>query len=182
MKPVLVFTMFVMADLAALKGAPHWDPPAAAVIPEANGYISIPNAAVLPDKNRTYRAIFDATRAAKEPSQLVPALNMAGAELNAFAASRVPLRNAKFAVVFHGPAIDAILDDPHYRAKYGVANPNLKVLAELKKAGVEIFVCGQSLARDNIDPKIISPDVTVASAALIVLMTYQNDGYALMSF
>jgi intracellular sulfur oxidation DsrE/DsrF family protein len=63
-----------------------------------------------------------------------------------------------------------------------VANPNLKVLAELKKAGVEIFVCGQNLAHENIDPKIISPDVAVASAAQIVLMTYQNDGYALMSF
>ena len=49
-------------------------------------------------------------------------------------------------------------------------------------AGVEIFVCGQNLARENIDPKIISPDVVVASAAPIVLMTYQNDGYALMSF
>lgn len=182
MKPALAFTIFVMAALAALKAAPQWGAPAAAVIPEANGYISIPNAALRPDKNRTYRAIFDASAAAKEPSQLVPALNMAGAELNALAATGVPLRNAKFAVVFHGPAINGILDDPHYRAKYGVANPNLNVLAKLKRAGVEIFVCGQNLARDNIDPKIISPDVTVASSAPIVLMTYQNDGYALMSF
>src|SRR6266849_7882971 len=177
MKPAIAFTIFVVAALAALRAAPQWGTPAAAAIPEANGYISIPNAALRPDKNRTYRAIFDATGAAKEPTQLVPALNMAGAELNALAATGVPLRNAKFAVVFHGPAINGILDDAHYRAKYGVANPNLNVLVELKKAGVEIFVCGQNLARDNIDPKIISPDVTVASAAPIVLMTYQNDGY-----
>jgi intracellular sulfur oxidation DsrE/DsrF family protein len=107
---------------------------------------------------------------------------MAGGALNAFAATGVPLSNAKFAVVFHGPAIDGILDDAHYKAKHGVANPNLKVLSELKKAGVEVFVCGQNLVRENIDPKIISPDVTVASAAQIVLMTYQNDGYALLSF
>jgi intracellular sulfur oxidation DsrE/DsrF family protein len=107
---------------------------------------------------------------------------MAGSELNAFAATSVPPRNAKFVVVFHGPAINGILDDAHYRAKFGVPNPNLKVLAELKKAGVEIFVCGQNLVAENMDPKIISPDVTVASDALIVLMAYQNDGYALMSF
>ena len=181
-KPILLSTMFVMANLAASSAAPQWDPPSATVIPEANGYISIPNAAVRPDKNRTYRAIFDVTRAAKEPGQLVPGLNMAGAELNAFGASGVPLRNARFAVVFHGPAIDGILDDAHYSAKFGVANPNLKVLAELKKAGVELFVCGQSLAHENIRPSTISPDVTVASAALIVLMTYQNDGYALLDF
>jgi intracellular sulfur oxidation DsrE/DsrF family protein len=107
---------------------------------------------------------------------------MAGSGLNAFDAAGVPLHNAKFAVVFHGPAINGILDDAHYSAKYGVANPNLKVLAELKKAGVEIFVCGQNLAHENIDPKIISPDVTVASAAQIVLMSYRNGGYALLSF
>jgi intracellular sulfur oxidation DsrE/DsrF family protein len=107
---------------------------------------------------------------------------MAGAELNAFGASGVPLRNARFAVVFHGPAMDGILDDAHYRAKFGLANPNLKVLAELKKARVELFVRGQSLAHENIRPSTISPDVTVASAALIVLMTYQNDGYALLDF
>jgi len=107
---------------------------------------------------------------------------MAGAEPNAFTATGVPLSSAKFAVVFHGPAINGILGNVHYRAKYGVANPNLNVLAELKKAGLEIFVCGQNLVRGNIDPKIISPDMAVASAAAIVLMTYQNDGYALMSF
>src|SRR6266851_7979953 len=111
MKPALVFTIFAVAALAALKAAPQWGAPAAPVIPEANGYISIPNAAVRPDQTRTYRAIFDATGAAKEPTQLVPALNIAGVGLNALAATGVPLRNARFAVVFHGPAISGILDD-----------------------------------------------------------------------
>mgnify|MGYP001369082134 CR=1 FL=1 len=83
---------------------------------EADAYVSIPNAAVPPDKKRIYRAVYDATRAAKDPAQLVPALNMAGSELSAFAATGVPLRNAKFCVVFHGPAINGILDDAHYKA------------------------------------------------------------------
>ena len=184
MKPVLAFALLavVVAAPAASKSFAQWGAPAAAAIPGARGYVTIQNAAVSPDKKRTYRAIYNATRAPTEPSRLVPALDMAGAALNAFAATGVPLRNARFAVVFHGPAIDGILGDAHYKAKHGVANPNLKVLSELKKAGVEVFVCGQNLVRENIDPKIISPDVTVASAAQIVLMTYQNDGYALLSF
>jgi intracellular sulfur oxidation DsrE/DsrF family protein len=41
----------------------------------------------------------------------------------------------------------------------------------------EVFVCGQNFRGENLDPKIISPGVRVASDALIVLMTYQNDGY-----
>lgn len=181
MKFAPTFTMFVIAALATLGSSVQRGTPAMALIP-GGGYVSIPNAAVLPDKARTYRAIYDATRVANEPSQLVPALSMAASALNAFAAADVPLRNAKFAIVFHGPAIDGILADAHYRAKNRVPNPNVKVLAQLKEAGVEIFVCGQNLTRENIDPKIISPHVTVASAAQIVLMTYQNDGYALLSF
>jgi len=63
-----------------------------------------------------------------------------------------------------------------------VSNPNLKVLSQLKKSGAEIFVCGQNLAVDKIDPKTLSTDVEFASDALIVLMTYQNNGYSLLSF
>jgi intracellular sulfur oxidation DsrE/DsrF family protein len=88
----------------------------------------------------------------------------------------------KFAVVFHGPAIDGILNEKNYMTKFGVGNPNLPVLAAMKKAGVELFVCGQNLAFDHIDPGTLSADVSVASDALIVLMTYQNNGFATLSF
>jgi intracellular sulfur oxidation DsrE/DsrF family protein len=172
----------VLLLLAALPVAAQWGKPQAPVIPEADGFVTIPRVAVPPDKKRIYRAVYDATHAAKEPTQLVPALNMAGSELNAFAVAGVPLRNAKFVIVFHGAAINGIIDDAHYKERFGVPNPNLKVLSGLRKAGVKIFVCGQNLVAENIDPKILSPDVTVASDALIVLMAYQNDGYALMSF
>ena len=63
-----------------------------------------------------------------------------------------------------------------------MSNPNLKVLSQLKKSGAEIFVYGQNLAADKIDPKTLSTDVEIASDALIVLMTYQNIGYSLLSF
>jgi len=36
--------------------------------------------------------------------------------------------------------------------------------------------------RLRVDPKTLSPDVAVASDALIVPMRYQNAGYALLSF
>jgi len=152
------------------------------VIHEADPFIFIKGAKMQPDKNMIYKAIYDATKAPKDSTQILPALNMAGSELNALAVSYVPLSHAKFVVVFHGAAINGILDNAHYKEKYGVDNPNLKVLAELRKTGVQLFVCGQNLLAENIDFKIISPDVTVASDALIVLITFQNEGYALMSF
>ena len=107
---------------------------------------------------------------------------MAGSELNALATVNAPLGNAKFAIVFHGPAVDGILDDQHYKAKFGTTNPNLKPIAEMKKRGVEFFVCGQYLVAEKIDPKTLTPDVQLAADAVLVLMQYQNKGYALMSF
>jgi intracellular sulfur oxidation DsrE/DsrF family protein len=139
-------------------------------------------AAHRPSKETKYRAIFDATHAAEKPSQLVPALNMAGSELNALAAEKAPLSNAKFVVVFHGPAVDGLLNNEAYRTKFGADNPNLETIARMRKAGVTFFVCGQYLAAEKIDPKSLTPEVTVAADALLVLMEYQNQGYALLSF
>jgi intracellular sulfur oxidation DsrE/DsrF family protein len=171
---LVVFLLFSIYEGIAQDSSP--------AIREADGFLIIPNAKMQPDKNHIYKAVYDATKAAKDSTQILPAVNMAGSELNALAVTKIPLNHAKFIIVFHGAALNGILDDEHYQLKYGVSNPNLKVLSELKKAGVQLFVCGQNLLAENIDPKIISPDITVASDALIVLMTYQNDGYALMSF
>ena len=169
-----------LAPLCAHAG--QWPDPASPVVPEADGYVVIPNVAKAPTKKTVYRAIWNATQGADAANHILPALNMAGSELNALGASGVPVSNAKFVVVFHGDAMDGILDDAHYRAKFGVPNPNLSVLSAMKKAGVELYVCGQNMAFAKIDPATISPLVTVASDALLVLMEYQNSGYALMDF
>jgi intracellular sulfur oxidation DsrE/DsrF family protein len=176
------FVFLACLMFAGSLSAADWPAPVAPVIPEADGYVAIPNAAIPPEKTRTYRAIYDGTQAAETPAQLLPVLNMVGSELNAFAVAGVPLSHAKFVVVFHGAALDGILNNEQYRAKFGTDNPNLRVLTELRKAGVRLYVCGQNLVFAKIDPATISPDVVLASDALIVLMRYQNDGYALLSF
>jgi intracellular sulfur oxidation DsrE/DsrF family protein len=179
---IAIIFALVSCFLAATPASSQWAAPKSPVIPEADGYVSIPHAAIPPEKDHVYRAIFNGTMFASDSTALLPAINNAGSELNAFGVSGIPSKNIKFVIVFHGPAMQGLLDDAHYKARYGVSNPNLKVLAELKKAGVELFVCGQNLAAENIDPKILTPDVMVASDALIVLMKYQNSGYALLEF
>jgi intracellular sulfur oxidation DsrE/DsrF family protein len=162
--------------------AQSWPEPKSPVIPQADGFVVIPNVAVSPEQSHVYKVVFDATHAAEKPSEILPALNMAGSELNALSVSGVPAKNARFVVVFHGPAIDGILNDAAYKAKFGISNPNLPVLEGFRKAGAELYVCGQNLAFAKIDPSTLSPAVIVASDALIVLITYQNNGYAMLSF
>jgi intracellular sulfur oxidation DsrE/DsrF family protein len=182
MKHALVVAGTLAAVSLSLAPPPRWPTPRNPVVQGADGYAPIPNAAVPPVATRTYKAIFDATRAADKPDHLAPAVNNAASELNAFGVAGVPADHAKLALVFHGPAMAAILDDVHYRMKFGVPNPNLAVIRQMKSAGTELFVCGQNLVADDVDPASLTPDVKVASDALIVLMTYQNDGYALIPF
>jgi len=177
-----IASLFALLLSASVAHAYRWADPVKPAIPGTSAYVPIPTATVRPQPARIYRAVYDATRAAEKPDQILPALDMAGSELNLFAAEHVPFTHVKFAVVFHGAALDGILDDAHYRAKHGMANPNLPVIAAMKRAGVEFFVCGQNLAYDQVDPATLTPDVKLALDALVVLMTYQNTGYALLSF
>jgi intracellular sulfur oxidation DsrE/DsrF family protein len=173
---VLAFAAVTLAATPARTPAPP--PP----VPQADAYVSFSGAAFQPSRNRTYRAIFDGTRGAESPGAILPVLVMTGDVLNDLGASGVPLTNAKLAVVFHGAAVDGILDDAHYRAKFRRGNPNLPLLEELKKNGVELYVCGQYLAAMKIPPASLAREVTLATDAELVLIEMQNRGYALMSF
>lgn len=158
-------------------------PPIKPLIPEGYGWVVVPRAAIAPQSGQVFHAIFSATAGAPAPDKPVPALVMAATELNALAASGMTVAQADFVIDFHSThADDALLDQPHYRKKYGIDNPNLPLLAELRKAGVQIYVCAQQLLADRVPFEALSPDAVVASDGLIVLMTFQNRGYAFLPF
>lgn len=169
--------------LAGGAAAAPLPPPAAPVIPQAYGYVAVPGAAIRPDRTHVYRVIFSATDGAAKPDALLPAVQMAGTELNVLVANGLKLSNADYVIDFHGPgAIAGLLDNAHYRQKFGVDNPNLPVLAELKKAGVRLYVCSQEMLATGTGFDTITPDVTVASDGLVVLATFENRGYAYLPF
>jgi intracellular sulfur oxidation DsrE/DsrF family protein len=55
---------------------------------------------------------------------------------------------------------------------------NLPLIRELKQAGVEVFVCGQSLHELGFQAEEVVKEVPVADAAMLVLVNKQMDGYA----
>ena len=61
-------------------------------------------------------------------------------------------------------------------------NPNLELIGQLKKAGVEIFVCGQALAHHSYATSEVAPGVKVAVSAATVNINLQMDGYAYIPF
>jgi len=142
----------------------------------------LPHAAVQPQAGRTYKVIFDLTKPAPNPSEVLDGLAHAARTLNVFAANGVPRTKLKVVAVFHGSAGYAAMRNEVYRAKFNVDNPNLKIIGELKGAGVQLLLCGQTLHDLNFNENNLLPDVELATSAAIVLVSYQNDGYALMPF
>jgi len=177
-----IFVCALVAAAGIVCFAQKWPAPQAPAFPNADTYAPIPGAAFSPTPTSTFSAIFDATRFPSDHKALLPALFAAGGLMNDFAVGGMPSENAHFVVVFHGAATDGILDNAHYKQLYGVDNPNLPVLAKMRKMGVEFYVCGQFLAASKIDPATLSKDVTIAADAPLVLIAYQNKAYALMSY
>lgn len=152
-------------------------------IEKADPYVAVPNAGFLADNRQVYRVVFESRAGPDRPDQLTPVVNMAGTELNTFAAHKVLRRNVDLVMVFHSTkADDAVLDDAHYRARHGVDNPNLPVLRALKRQGVRIYVCGQALLADGVPLEGVAPEVTIAEDGVVVLMTYGSQGYAHLTF
>jgi intracellular sulfur oxidation DsrE/DsrF family protein len=176
-----VFFSVTIICLSRAAGAASEDVVRAVV--QADPYVAVPGAAFVADDKHDYRVMFEARHGAEQPDLLAPAVNMAGTELNTLAAHHVPRRNVHFVVVFHtAPSDDAVLDNAHYRAKYGVDNPNLAALAALKREGVELYVCGQELLADKVPLEAVSHDVTIVEDGVVVLMTYGSEGYAHLLF
>jgi len=174
----IVLTLFALPAAAA-----DWPPaPTAPGITGSLGYTKLPGAAYNPDPKHTYKIVFDITKPAAKPTEAAEGIALAATELDQLRGNGVPAANTKFALVFHGGALDSILNNETYKSKHGTDNPNLPILAALKKEGVALLVCGQMLVITKTDPKTIAKDVTLGSDALLMLATLQNEGYALLSF
>jgi ABC-type transport system substrate-binding protein len=53
-------------------------------------------------------------------------------------------KNLKVVAIIHGSAGYSAMSNDVYRTKFGIDNPNLKVIEELKTAGVQLLLYGQT--------------------------------------
>ena len=136
----------------------------------------LPRAAEQPRKGA--KAVFDITADA-EPGEVNKGLEQVARLLNLYGAAGLNAADVKIAAVCHGAADKAVLSDAAYVARYKVAaNPNLPLIRDLKKAGVEVFVCGQSLHELGFKTEEVADEVPVADSAMLVLVNKQTEGYA----
>jgi len=139
-----------------------------------------------PDKNlnpdKEYNVIFDVRKSSNDINAVNPLIEVVARFINMHVAQGIAQNNLHIIVVVHGSATKDVLSNSAYKDRFRKKNPNLDLLKELKKAGVEIFVCGQSALSYKIKREEIGKPVKFALSALTVLTEYQSLGYQLIDF
>jgi intracellular sulfur oxidation DsrE/DsrF family protein len=139
----------------------------------------LPDAAYQPQKAATYKIVFSVTQAGK-PGEVNPSLDHVARTVNLYAWAGVPLDHRKFVAVMSGGATAAALDNARYKQQFGVDNPNLEIIRELRAAGVDVAVCAQAAAEHHFPYEWIASNVTLSLSALTTITVLENEGYALM--
>lgn len=142
----------------------------------------VPFAVEKPDVTLDYKIIIDIGEKNEKPGEIYFPLEHAARMFNLHIHGGVPRKKLDAAVAIWGESITVTLNNEAYKKKHGVDNPNIKILSEMKNAGIKIFVCGQSIMRLGIDPKDVNADVTVALSRFTAVSTYQMKGYAYFKY
>lgn len=149
------------------------------LVKKYGGVAKIPQAIETPRKG--VKAVFDITASA-EPEGVNKGLESVARYLNLNSQAGNLPSDVKLALVVHGGATKVALADEAYAKQTGAAkNPNLELIRELKSHGVEVFVCGQSLARNKYAVNDVASDFAIAVSAMTVNINKQMDGYAYLS-
>ncbi|GJL59908.1 MAG: hypothetical protein NPIRA03_27650 [Nitrospirales bacterium] len=158
------------------------------VIKDHGGIVALPDAALPPQKNS--KVIIDIT-SDEQSGGVLKGFDRAALILNQYTQASAGIEHGfKMAVILHGPATKAALSHEAY-AKHTnsyikdlgkTQNPDLALIRELKKAGVDIYVCGQAAAHHGYATSDIAPEVKIAVSAATVNINLQMDNYAYLSF
>jgi len=134
------------------------------------------------DKDTEYKVIFDIFTDKSKDNKVNPLLNAVARYLNMHAQQGISLENMKTVVIIHGAATKSTINNDAYQNKYQTINPNKDIIEALKKANVEIYVCGQSYVASGFKINEKSSNVKLALSALTALVEYQTNGYQIINF
>ncbi len=139
-----------------------------------------------PDASLNYKIVVDCGIAAgkplENPGEMYAPLQHVARMYNLHVYGGVKPEKLHVAVAIWGDPISIVMNNETYYKKYGADNPNLKILNELKLAGVTIYACGQSLAKNGIDAADICSEATPVLSRFTAVSTLQLSGFAYFRF
>ncbi|WP_339929338.1 DsrE family protein [uncultured Brevundimonas sp.] len=126
-----------------------------------------------------FRVVFDVTDKAT-PGQLNRTIDSAARFINMHVEAGVPVADIHVAIVVHGGAAADLLTPSVYAARNdGATNGSAAAIAELTAHGVDIWLCGQTAAAQQITKADLLPGVGLSLSAMTALALLQQQGYTL---
>ncbi len=171
---IFIFSIVATATFAQEKVNP--------IIKNYGGIYEISEATVIPNSELRYRIVVDAKTGGDQKSDLAFALYNTARMINLHAVGGVQAENIEVVLAIHGGATYSVLDNKTYQKKFGIDNPNIGLIKELKAAGVKLTVCGQSLMGRKITKDQVLPEIDIATSMLTTVSTYQLKGFAVFQF
>ena len=178
----LVAVSTTSAQPAAQPSAPPAPNRSGPVIQSGGATYDVPRIDFKTPLDLTYRVAFELSKGSSPATAVDPGLDSVARFLNMQARAGVPLGQLKLAVVVHGGATLDLLNNEAYRERTGANNPNLTLIADLSKAGVQIIVCGQSAASRGLTKEMFLEPVNVALSAMTAFAVLQERGYHVNPF
>jgi len=124
-----------------------------------------------------YRVVWEITGYQNGPDAVNRNLDRVARFLNLHAKNGVPREKMHLAVVVHGAALASMTHDAAYRELNGMDNPTLELVERLDAAGVQLFVCGQSMAFRGWTKDMLASPVKLAPSAMTMMHLFQSQGY-----
>jgi intracellular sulfur oxidation DsrE/DsrF family protein len=174
-KTIIIIVLFVFVGANAQEKA---NP----LIKEFGTVFSVPFAAEKPNPNLKYKILVDVTSGSEKPEILNEGLETVARIVNLHILGGVPEKNLQVAVVVHGGAAFTLMNNESYKQKFAVDNPNLPLLTALNKAGIKVFICGQTIFKRNIDYRQLAPEAIVSLSAITTITNYTSKGFTVMKY
>lgn len=189
MRPAMRLLLPLLCTAAqAYAGEPGRNPPAVTTtivqpalafprIHGAGGVLAVDASAAMPSTSAVHRVLVDISDDATTPEGVNRRLDDASRALNLYAMAGVPNDKVHIAILLQGKGTPLALSDAAYAKKFGHANPDARLILQLRAAGVEFFVCGQALSRQGFTATDVRPEVRLALSALTKREELQAAGY-----
>lgn len=145
-----------------------------------SGVIPVSNVTEKPDPSLQYKLLFEDVLGIKDSAaakEISEGLSEVARIINLHIASGIQKNKLNVVLVVHGPALYALYNNEAYKKKYGIDNPNIKLINELKDNGVKLITCGQAMNFFEVQQSEMVPGINVSLTAQTVLSNYQLKGY-----
>lgn len=133
------------------------------------------------DPSISYKILTELNSGSNKKDEIYDPLDYVARMVNALAYADIPPEKVEMAMVIYSGATFTVLNNEEYQKRFGMDNPNIQVIQKLNAAGVKIYVCGQSMMKQNLTPDKIQQGLTISSSRIAATAELLHKGYLLMN-